>query len=325
MGKKTVLKINESDSNKRLDVFMVQYHKNLYTRANIVKFIENGLIVVNEAKQKVSYKLKNNDEISFDAAKMDSFLNPNLVLKPYEYDLDIIYEDDDLLVINKPKNMLTHPTKYDREKTLCNALIYHCKNNLSDVSGADRLGIVHRLDKNTSGLILAAKNNSSHKNLALQIKQKSAKRKYLAIVLGEFEKKEGIINKPLVHYIKDDVKMKIANEREGLEAITQYRVIEQYKGASLVELELKTGRTHQIRVHLASINHPVFGDSLYGSKSFMRKEFYNLKTQEQLLQSYFVSFAHPKTGKNMEFVLKESQFSEDFIKVMNFLRRKNEY
>lgn len=325
MKKKITLKIDESDLKKRLDVFVVQNFQNLYTRSAIVDCIEKGIVLVNASKQKASYKLKLNDVVSFDEEELNSCLNPDLSLKPYQFKLDILYEDDDILVINKPKGMLTHPTKYEREKTLCNALIYHCSGKLSDISGVDRLGIVHRLDKNTSGLILAAKNNSSHENLALQIRQKSAKRKYLAIALGEFKTMEGIIDKPLVHYLKDDVKMEIAKDNKGLEAITFYKVKEQYKGAALIELELKTGRTHQIRAHLSSINHPIFGDNLYGAKGFMKNEFCSLKTKEQLLQSYYISFTHPKTGKNMQFELEESQFSEDFIKVLNFLRRKNEY
>ena len=139
----------------------------------------------------------------------------------------------------------------------------------------------------------------------------------------EFSDKEGVINKPLLHSLKDDVKMIVSDE--GLEAITCYKVLEEYKGASLVELNLKTGRTHQIRAHLSSIGHPVFGDSLYGARSFMRNEFYNLKTIEQLLQSYYISFSHPKTGEKMEFQLEEKDFSKDFIKVLNFLRSKNNY
>lgn len=318
-----ILEIKEQDLKKRLDVFLAQYLD--INRTNAVHAVEEGFVLINKKIQKPSYKIKKEDKIEIKKEELHAFLNPDLTLKPYNYKLDIIYEDEDLLVINKPKMMLTHPTKFDRDKTLCNALINHCKNNLSDVAGLDRLGIVHRLDKNTAGLILAAKNNETHNNLAQQIKEKTAKRKYLAIALGEFIEKEGTIDKPLIHYIKDDVKMTIAPKGEGLEAITNYFVKEEFKGAALVELELKTGRTHQIRAHLASINHPVFGDSLYGAKSFMRNEFYNLKTIEQLLQSYYISFTHPKTGKNLEFELDEKDFSEDFIKVLNFLRRKNEH
>ena len=171
--------------------------------------------------------------------------------------------------------------------------------------------------------MIAIKNDEVYKNISDQIKQKILIRKYRAIVLGApFEEKTGTINKPLLHYMKDNVKMVIAKENEGIDAVTNYKVLEEYKGASLIELELKTGRTHQIRVHMSSINHPIFGDSLYGAKSYMINEFYNLKTNEQLLQSYYISFTHPKTNKRMEFELNENEYSEDFIKVLKFLRSK---
>lgn len=317
--------ITNDDNKKRLDVFIVEYFKNKYPRAKIASLIDDGVFLVNQKKQKNSYKLKINDVISFDEANLNAFLNPSNELIPWNFNLDILYEDDDLAVINKEKNILTHPTKYDREHTLVNALLYRYQNNLSDIQGSDRLGIVHRLDKNTAGLIVIAKNNFSHVDLAKQIKEKTAKRKYLALALGNFNKKEGIIDKPLIHYLKNNVKMNVSDDDKGLKAITHYKVIEEFKGVSLVELELKTGRTHQIRAHLASINHPIFGDSLYGAKSFMRNEFYNLKTNEQLLQSYYLSFIHPKTKEFMEFQLKEDKFSKDFIKVLNFLRSKNEH
>lgn len=315
------IKITQENIKKRLDVFLVDYFENKYPRAKLTLAIEKDCFLVNLKKQKASYKLKNDDVISFDEKKLDEFLNPDEKLIPWEYKLDILYEDDDVIVINKPKEMLCHPTKFEREHTLSNALLFHTKGKLSDLSGADRLGIVHRLDKNTSGLMLAAKNNVSHENLSLQIRQKTAIRKYLAIALVNFEKKEGAIDKPLLHSLKEDVKMIVSDE--GLESITNYKVLEEYKGASLVELELKTGRTHQIRAHLSYIGHPIFGDSLYGAKSFMRNEFYNLKTTEQLLQSYYLSFAHPKSGEILKFQLEEKDFSKDFIKVLNFLRSKN--
>ena len=317
--------ITNDDNKKRLDVFIVEYFKNKYPRAKIASLIDDGVFLVNQKKQKNSYKLKINDIISFDEANLNAFLNPSNELIPWNFNLDIIYEDDDLAVINKEKNILTHPTKYDRKHTLVNALLYRYQNNLSDIQGSDRLGIIHRLDKNTAGLIVIAKNNFSHVDLAKQIKEKTAKRKYLALALGNFNKKEGIIDKPLIHYLKNNVKMNVSDDDKGLKAITHYKVIEEFKGVSLVELELKTGRTHQIRAHLASINHTIFGDSLYGAKSFMRNEFYNLKTNEQLLQSYYLSFIHPKTKEFMEFQLKEDKFSKDFIKVLNFLRSKNEH
>jgi len=314
--------VDENNSNKRIDVFLTEYFENKYQRKKISSFISD-YVLINQKQIKPSYKLKNKDLIEFSEDKFKDYFFENKVLEPYEFKLDILFEDDDLIVLNKPKNMLTHPTKFDKDKTLVNALIYHCKDNLSNVAGADRLGIVHRLDKNTSGLMLAAKSNFAHQNLQEQIKEKNAKRKYLAITLGEFKEPFGIIDKPLLHYIKDNVKMTVSKDDKGLKAVTNYKVIEQYKGAALVELELKTGRTHQIRAHLASINHPVFGDVLYGAKSLMRNEFYNLKTTQQLLQSYYLSFLHPKTGKIMTFQLEEEKFSEDFKKVLKFLRRNN--
>lgn len=316
--------ITDVEKNKRLDIFLVQNFENKYQRTTIQDLINKGFILVNQKNQKASYKIKTDDIIEFDEEQIENYLNKSNALEKWDCKLNVIYEDDDVIVINKPKQMLTHPTKYDRTKTLVNALLNHCE-HLSDIGGKDRLGIVHRLDKNTSGLIICAKNNIAHENLAEQIKIKTAKRKYLAIALGKFKEKEGIIDKPLVHYIKDDVKMAIAKENEGLDAVTLYKVIEEYKGASLVELELKTGRTHQIRIHLSSINHPVFGDSLYNGKNYEKKEFRNLKTVEQLLQSYYICFNHPKTGKKMEFQLEEKDFSEDFIKVLNFLRRDYKY
>ena len=322
----TIIEINdEEDFKKRLDIFITNYLKNVYPRTKISLYIDKKNVLVNNKRQKSSYKLKLFDKIEFDEKDFFDFLNCDLAIKPWNIKLDIKFEDKDIIVLNKPKGVLSHPTKFENEKTLCNALVYHCKGALSDLSGKNRLGIVHRLDKNTSGLMIVAKNNFSHEILAKQIKEKTVKRKYLALALGEFKKKEGIIDKYLVHYIKNDVKMAIANDNKGLEAITKYKVIEQFRGCALVELELKTGRTHQIRVHLASIKHPVFGDSLYGAKSFMRNEFYNLKTLEQLLQSYYLSFYHPRTNNYMEFQLEEKDFSNDFIKVLNFLRSKNEY
>ena len=316
------IKIQENIK-KRLDLFLVDYFENKFPRAKITNAIEENLFFINKKNQKASYKLKKDDTIFYDEEKLNNFLNPDLSLKPWEYKLDIIYEDEDLIVLNKPKEMLCHPTKFERENTLSNALLHHTNGNLSNIAGEDRLGIVHRLDKNTSGIMLAAKNNEAHENLAKQIKEKSAIRKYLAIALVNFKEKTGTINKPLIHSLKDDVKMIVSDE--GLEAITNYKVLEEYNGASLVELELKTGRTHQIRAHLSHIGHPIFGDSLYGAKSFMRNEFYNLKTTEQLLQSYYISFSHPKTNEILEFKLDEKDFSKDFIKVLNFLRSKNEH
>ncbi len=307
---------------ERLDLYIS--NKINLSRSASSKIIENGLVLVNSLILKPSYKLKKDDVVEYDEKKIQEFLEnlENQPLEPCDIKLDIIYEDDDVIVINKPKQMLTHPTKFERTNTLANALLYHTKGHLSDID-IQRPGIVHRLDKNTAGLIIAAKNNDAHLSLAEQIKQKTAKRKYLALALGNFELDKGTINKPVVHYMADNVRMEIAQDSQGLEAITDFKVVEKFDSAALVELDLKTGRTHQIRVHLASINHPVWGDTLYGAKGFLKKEYKNLKTTEQLLQSYYICFNHPKTNEKMEFKLEEKDFSDDFVKVLKFLRSKN--
>ncbi len=285
-----------------------------FTRSKIQKMIENGSVTVNSKIAKPSFKIKTGDIININEQNKEK-----PAIEPQNIPLDIIYEDDYLLVINKQKGILTHPTPLNKENSLVNALLYYgC--NLSDIQGEERRGIIHRLDKNTSGLIMIAKTNEAHLNLQKQIQSKTAKRKYLAVVYGIIEENEGIINKPLVHYIKKTVKMNTAPKGEGQEAITHFKVLKRYSDLTLLELELKTGRTHQIRCHMASINHPVYGDTLYGAKGFKSK--INLKTKEQLLMSYYLSFTHPKTGKTMEFQLDKTQYDSDFKRFFNITEEK---
>ena len=231
--------------------------------------------------------------------------------------IEIIWEDDELLVVNKPKGMLTHPTDKNPDGTLVNALLEHCGGKLSNVGGDLRRGIVHRLDKNTAGLMLAAKTDEAHENLATQIKEKTAVRKYLAVALGNFTEEQGVIDKPLAKHLGKTVKV-YATEK-GAPAVTHYKVLEYFQGAALLELELKTGRTHQIRVHLSSINRPVFGDTMYGAKGFGK--FAKIKTNEQVLQSYYLRFTHPKSAATMEFELEPCQWDADLTKVLEILRR----
>ncbi len=281
------------------------------TRSKAQKMIDDGSITVNSKAVKASYKIKAGDIIVINES-----LAENTRIMPENIKLDIIYEDDCLLVINKQKGILTHPTPNNKNNSLVNALLYYgC--NLSNIQGNERQGIVHRLDKNTSGLILAAKTNNVHLNLQKQIQNKTAKRKYLAVVYGCIQENSGIINRPLVHHMNKTVKMSISTE--GKEAITHYRVIQRFDDVTLLELELKTGRTHQIRCHMASMNHPVYGDTLYGAKGF--KSRLNLKTKEQLLMSYYLSFTHPISGEIMEFKLSEEKYDEDFKRFFNIIRR----
>lgn len=306
--------LSPKDSALRLDIFLCDFLK--ISRKNATKAIEEGFVLVDKKIKKPSYKLKGEEIIEYNP----EFLLHKEEILPEDIELDIKYEDDDLLVINKPKGMLTHPSAYQRENTLVNALLYHCKGKLSDSDNPLRQGIVHRLDKDTAGLMLAAKTDFAAESLRNQIRDKSAKRKYLAIALGEFSQTEGIIDKPLVHYMDSTVKMQIAPKGEGKSALTHYRVLEQFRGAALVELELKTGRTHQIRVHLKSINHPVFGDNLYGAKGALIEKYRGIKVQGQILQSYYLSFTHPKNNEIMTFELEPRDWDKDLVRVLKIMR-----
>lgn len=305
--------IQEDDINKRLDNFASE--KFNLTRNKAQKLIENGNIKVNNEIQKPSYKLRLNDLAEFIEEE-----NKDFILQAKNIPLDIYYEDNDLIVLNKQKGLMCHPTAFNKEDTLVNALLYHTK-NLSDINGKERPGIVHRLDKDTSGLMLAAKNNETHIKLQQDIQSKKTVRKYLAICHGIIEEDEGRIDKPLVHYLGKTVKMNVSDE--GQTAITDYKVLERFDGATFLELTLQTGRTHQIRCHLSYIHHPLIGDDLYGAKGFKTGVFQGLKTTGQVLMSYYLSFTHPKTNEIMEFEIKEENYHPDFIKVLKLLRSIN--
>ena len=307
--------INEEFATLRADVFLANYFN--ISRKFACELFEKNLFLINKKSKKSSYKLKLGDIFEYNPSDL---VEKEPEIKPWKFDLDIKFEDDYLIVLNKPKNMLTHPTAHQNENTLVNALLYHCGDNLSNKEDKLRPGIVHRLDKNTSGLMLVAKNDITHKSLQEQIRNKTAIRKYLAVALGEFENDFGVIDKPLLHYISDTVKMQVGEGEGAKEALTYYKVLEKFQGAALVELELKTGRTHQIRAHLASINHPVFGDTLYGAKGKTLERYRNIKTQEQVLMSYYVSFTHPKNNEIMTFELDKSDWDRDLIKVLNVMR-----
>lgn len=309
-----MMKLENTLNNIRVDTAILELLSDVnLTRTKIQKMIEKGEIRVNSKTIKPSFKLKIGDIIEINEIKEE-----NTLIIPEKINLDIVYEDEFILVLNKQKEILTHPTPLNKTGTLVNALLYYgCA--LSDVQGDERRGIVHRLDKNTSGLILIAKTNEAHLNLQKQIQTKTAKRKYLAVVHGVIEENDGIINKPLVHFMNKTVKMNIAKENEGLSAVTLYKVLERYEDLTLVEVELKTGRTHQIRCHMASINHPVYGDTLYGAKGFKSK--INVKTTEQLLMSYYINFTHPKTGDIMEFKLDENRYDDDFKRFFKAIKR----
>ncbi|MDI3500689.1 MAG: RluA family pseudouridine synthase [Thermoanaerobacter sp.] len=300
---KVVLQGEKEDEGKRIDVFLAAELD--YTRSYIKKLIVDELVFVNGKTVKPSYKVKENDEVVVnipEAEKID--------VLPENIPLDILYEDDDIIVINKPQGMVVHPAPGNYSGTLVNALLYHCK-NLSGINGILRPGIVHRLDKDTSGVMVVAKNDKAHISLSNQIKERSVFKKYVAIVEGVIKDEEGKIEAPIGRHPVDRKKMAVIED--GRYALTLYKVLERFKENTLVEAVIKTGRTHQIRVHMAYIGHPIVGDHVYG---FKRQKF---KLEGQALHSSVLGFMHPTKGVYMEF---EAPLPEYFKKLIEILRNK---
>ncbi|MBD5136917.1 MAG: RluA family pseudouridine synthase [Lachnospiraceae bacterium] len=259
------------------------------SRSFFQKLIKDGMVIVNENSIKANYKLSENDTVEF---SIPEAVAPDIL--PEDIPLDIIYEDMDIIVINKPKGMVVHPAPGHYSGTLVNALMYHCKNELSGINGVMRPGIVHRIDRDTTGVIVACKNDVSHNALANQLKVHSITRKYEAIVYNNFNDDTGIINAPIGRHPIDRKKMAI-NYKNGKDAVTHYSVIRRMNGYTHLECQLETGRTHQIRVHMASINHPLLGDIVYGP---VRCPY---KLEGQTLHAAVLGFIHPSTKEYMEF------------------------
>lgn len=296
----------KEDEGERIDKFL---SKNIYdiSRSAIANLIEKESLSVNGATQNKKYKVKSGDNINF------------VIPDPVEYSveaenipLDIVYEDDDLLVVNKPKGMVVHPAPGNYSGTLVNALLYHCKDSLSGINGVLRPGIVHRIDKNTSGLLIVAKNDFSHNALALQIKEHSFKREYQAVVYGNITEK-GTVDAPIGRSKKDRKKMCVTYENSK-NAVTHYEVIENFGNFTHIKCILETGRTHQIRVHMASIGHPVAGDDVYGPKKVITK------LNGQCLHAKVIGFVHPRSGEYLEF---NSELPEYFKKFLIELQKNN--
>lgn len=258
------------------------------SRSFFQKLIRDGFVMVNHIIVKVNYRLKTGDVIEIDI--------PDAVpteIVPENIPLDILYEDDDLLIVNKPKGMVVHPAVGHSTGTLVNATMYHCQGNLSGINGEIRPGIVHRIDKDTTGSLIICKNDEAHRNIAEQIKEHSVTRRYVGVVAGTFSEESGTVEGAIGRHPNDRKRMTI-NEKNGKPAVTHYRVLQTLKGASFMEFELETGRTHQIRVHMASISHPLLGDTVYGNS----KNPYKL--QGQALHARTIGFIHPTTGEYIE-------------------------
>lgn len=291
----------ENEENIRLDAYLAEFMPEL-SRSKIQGFIKNSDILINGSAKKPSYSLKEGDRVEVNIPE-----EKNLEIEPENIPLDIVYEDDNMLVVNKPSGMLTHPTNMERTNTLVNALLYKFGENLSDINGDFRRGILHRLDRNTSGLLMIAKNNKSHEFLAKQIKNHTVLKKYRAILKGIFPEDEKIINLPVGRNPNQPHKMMV--REDGKESTTILKVTNRFKEATAVELTLITGRTHQIRVHTSFLNHPVYNDTLYGAGKG------KVSTQEQVLQSFFLRFTKPFSDEIIEL---EIQPDEKYKKVLNY-------
>ena len=291
------LVVKDKDALKRLDVFLAE---NLnVSRSNITKHIKLKDVLVNNESVKSGYLLKEGDVVSFDKwHESTDVLAENIPL-------DIYYEDDEIMVINKKSGMVVHPGSGNYTGTLVNALMGYTE-NLSDESGSDRPGIVHRIDKDTSGLLLISKTNEAHTFLANEFKNKSIKRKYIALVSGVINEGKGKINAPIGRDEKDRKKMTVT-EKNSKTAVTNFTVLERYKNATLIECQLETGRTHQIRVHLSYIGHPLINDPVYNKKHI-------INSYGQMLHAGYLGFTHPRTHEFMEF---NAPLEEDFIEILN--------
>lgn len=303
MSEKLCLNVLDADIGCRIDKYISDNIAEL-TRSAVQGLLTKGGVLVNGSVVSKNYKLRSGDVIDVeipDPQPMDAV--------PEDIPLDIVYEDSDLLVVNKPKGMVVHPAHGNYNGTLVNALLHHCGDSLSGINGVIRPGIVHRIDKNTSGLLIVAKNDAAHLHLAEQIKAHSFTREYEAVAVGSFREREGTVDAPIGRHKVDRKKMCVTQENSR-NAVTHYTVLKQYGGYAHVRLRLETGRTHQIRVHLAYIGHPVLGDDVYG------KPYKGL--DGQCLHARKIGFIHPTTGKYMEF---SSELPEYFQAVLRKLEK----
>lgn len=303
--KEFTYKIPLEEEDERIDKWISNALESL-SRSYIQKLIKEDMVFVNGKPQKASYRVKEDDEIRFqipDAAGPD--------IEAEDIPLSILYEDDDILIVNKPKGMVVHPAPGHYGATLVNAVMFHCKENLSGIGGVMRPGIVHRIDKDTTGSLIICKNDAAHQNISAQLKAHSITRKYRAIVHGRLTAEEGCIDAPIGRDIKDRKKMAV-NEKNGKPAITHYKVLQRFRDYTYIECQLETGRTHQIRVHMSSIGHPILGDILYsGYKTRFHLE-------GQTLHAMTLGVVHPVTGEYLEV---EAPLPDYFVHLLEILEK----
>ena len=305
-----LFKVEEERIGIRLDKFIYLVIDG-FTRSRIQGLISSGCVCVNDGLKEKNYRVKLNDIVALKVP--DAIILEDT--KPENIPINIVYEDNDLLIVNKEKGMVVHPAMGNFTGTLVNALLYHCRGNLSDINGVIRPGIVHRIDKDTSGLLIVAKNNFSHQILAQQIKVHSFKREYETVVHGIFKNNFGEINFPIGRDSKDRKKFSVTFKNSKV-AMTFYKLLTNYKDFSHLRITLKTGRTHQIRVHMSYINHPVAGDYLYGPKKL---KVFEKKLNGQCLHAKYIGFVHPRRNNFLEF---ESKLPKYFLDFLQFLENK---
>lgn len=294
-----VYTINKELAGNRIDKTLPNLDKNL-TRAMSQKLIEQGNVKVNGKNVKTSYKLNENDKVEVEIPEVKE-----VCIEAQDIPVEVLYEDNDIIVVNKPKGLVVHPANGNPDGTLVNALMKICKGTLSGIGGEIRPGIVHRLDKDTSGVLIVAKNDKAHLALCKQIKNREVKKTYLALTRGIIKENEATINMPIGRSTTDRKKMAVV--KTGKEAITHFKVLERFKENTLLEINLETGRTHQIRVHLSQIGYPIVGDMVYsnGKNKF--------GVQGQMLHAWKIKFMHPITGKEMEIEAPLPSYFEDVL------------
>lgn len=300
--KKIIVQANEKGA--RLDSYIASKEKEI-SRTNVQRLIESGNILVNNNIQKISYKVQAGDEISIVIPEAKE-----IELKPQDIKVDIVYEDSHIIVVNKPKGLVVHPAIGNPDGTLVNAIMNICKDSLSGIGGEIRPGIVHRLDKDTTGLLIIAKNDKAHINLSEQIKNREVKKMYVALVRGIVPEDEATINMPIGRSTKDRKKMAVI--KNGKEAVTHFKVLNRFKNYTLLEIKIDTGRTHQIRVHMSEIGYPVVGDMVYSNG---KNEF---GVEGQMLHAKSLDFKHPITEKQMHL---EAELPKYFKEVIDKLQK----